>query len=192
MNRSIILTGIKHCGKSTQGRIVSRMLRIPFYDTDDVIAELTGKTPRQIYSELGKQEFLKAETQACMHLCGRLNPASAEKKCAVIATGGGICCNEAAVSLLKKEGIFVFLKADERIVSERVMREIKTAEDGTLFNMPAYIAQKHPSSLNEARAVFHDFFTEREKIYSSLADITVDMKDDSKSGNAEKIVRAVS
>lgn len=192
MNKSIILTGIKHCGKSTQGRIVSGILHVPFYDTDDVVTELTGKTPRQIYSQLGSDEFQKVEEQACAYLLKKLNPASAEKKCAVIATGGGLCCNKKAVSILKKEGIFIFLKAEEHAVSGRVMREIKTAKDGTLYNMPAYIAEKNPRSVQEAQAVFHDFFIEREKLYSQLADIIVNLKDDSKLCNAEKIVQAVS
>ena len=48
---SIVLMGIKHCGKSTQGRIISKKLSVPFFDTDDVILEMTGKTPRQIYTK---------------------------------------------------------------------------------------------------------------------------------------------
>ena len=39
----IILMGIKHCGKSTQGRILSEKLNYNFYDVDDVILELNKK-----------------------------------------------------------------------------------------------------------------------------------------------------
>ena len=49
--KTIVLMGIKHCGKSTQGKIISQKLGLPFYDTDDVITLLTGKTPREIYTE---------------------------------------------------------------------------------------------------------------------------------------------
>ena len=62
---SIILMGIKHCGKSTQGRIISKKLSVPFFDTDDVVFEMTGKTPRQIYTELGNEGFQEAEEKAC-------------------------------------------------------------------------------------------------------------------------------
>ena len=40
-NKSIILVGIKHCGKSTQGKALSKKLSFDFYDTDSVIEELT-------------------------------------------------------------------------------------------------------------------------------------------------------
>ena len=38
--KSIILMGIKHCGKSTQGRLLGGMLSLPFMDTDDVIGDV--------------------------------------------------------------------------------------------------------------------------------------------------------
>ncbi|MBQ7166675.1 MAG: shikimate kinase, partial [Treponema sp.] len=45
----IILIGIKHCGKSTQARLLSRELGAASYDTDDIIGDMTGKSPREIY-----------------------------------------------------------------------------------------------------------------------------------------------
>ena len=133
---SIILMGIKHCGKSTQGRIISKKLSVPFFDTDDVVFEMTGKTPRQIYTELGNEGFQEAEEKACSFLLEKIN-SSAEKN-AVIATGGGICGNKKALDVLKKIGTFVFLKTPERIASFRVLREISVAQDGTLLNVPAF------------------------------------------------------
>ena len=52
--------GIKHCGKSTQARLLSRHYSVPSFDTDDLITEITGKTPREIYSSEGKEAFMKA------------------------------------------------------------------------------------------------------------------------------------
>ena len=46
---SIILMGIKHCGKSTQAALISKKLNMPKYDTDDVVEKLSGKTPRELY-----------------------------------------------------------------------------------------------------------------------------------------------
>ncbi|MBQ1794978.1 MAG: shikimate kinase, partial [Treponema sp.] len=51
LNKTIALMGIKHCGKSTQGKILAKKMGSDFYDTDEVIAEQTGKSPRQIYTE---------------------------------------------------------------------------------------------------------------------------------------------
>lgn len=187
---SIILMGIKHCGKSTQGRIISKKLSVPFFDTDDVVFEMTGKTPRQIYTELGNEGFQEAEEKACSFLLEKIN-SSAEKN-AVIATGGGICGNKKALDVLKKIGTFVFLKTPERIASFRVLREISVAQDGTLSNVPAFIAKKNPRSIADAKKIFHDFFIERECIYEQLADVVIDMSGSSKESNAAKIIEAVS
>lgn len=187
---SIILMGIKHCGKSTQGRIISKKLSVPFFDTDDVIFEMTGKTPRQIYTELGNEGFQEAEEKACLFLLEKIN-SSAEKN-AVIATGGGICGNKKALDVLKKIGTFVFLKTPERIASFRVLREISVAQDGTLLNVPAFIAKKNPRSVADAKKIFHDFFIERECIYEQLADVVIDMSSSSKEANAAKIIESVS
>lgn len=182
--------GIKHCGKSTQGRIISKKLSVPFFDTDDVIFEMTGKTPRQIYTELGNEGFQEAEEKACSFLLEKIN-SSAEKN-AVIATGGGICGNKKALDVLKKIGAFVFLKTPERIASFRVLREISVAQDGTLLNVPAFIAKKNPRSVADAKKIFHDFFIERECIYEQLADVVIDMSSSSKEANAAKIIESVS
>mgnify|MGYP002761804880 FL=1 len=187
---SIILMGIKHCGKSTQGRIISKKLSVPFFDTDDVIFEMTGKTPRQIYTELGNEGFQEAEEKACSFLLEKIN-SSAEKN-AVIATGGGICGNKKALDVLKKIGTFVFLRTPERIASFRVLREISVAQDGTLLNVPAFIAKKNPRSVADAKKIFHDFFIERECIYEQLADVVIDMSSSSKEANAAKIIESVS
>ncbi|WP_288506986.1 shikimate kinase [uncultured Treponema sp.] len=187
---SIILMGIKHCGKSTQGRIISKKLSVPFFDTDDVVFEMTGKTPRQIYTELGNEGFQEAEEKACSFLLEKIN-SSAEKN-AVIATGGGICGNKKALDVLKKIGTFVFLKTPERIASFRVLREISVAQDGTLLNVPAFIAKKNPRSVADAKKIFHDFFIERECIYEQLADVVIDMSNSSKEANAAKIIESVS
>lgn len=187
---SIILMGIKHCGKSTQGRIISKKLSVPFFDTDDVVFEMTGKTPRQIYTELGNEGFQEAEEKACSFLLEKIN-SSAEKN-AVIATGGGICGNKKALDVLKKIGTFVFLKTPERIASFRVLREISDAQDGTLLNVPAFIAKKNPRSVADAKKIFHDFFIERECIYEQLADVVIDMSSSSKEANAAKIIESVS
>lgn len=187
---SIILMGIKHCGKTTQGRIISKKLSVPFFDTDDVVFEMTGKTPRQIYTELGNEGFQEAEEKACSFLLEKIN-SSAEKN-AVIATGGGICGNKKALDVLKKIGTFVFLKTPERIASFRVLREISIAQDGTLLNVPAFIAKKNPRSVADAKKIFHDFFIERECIYEQLADVVIDMSSSSKEANAAKIIESVS
>lgn len=185
---SIILLGIKHCGKSTQGKLLAKHFDCPFFDTDDEVTVLTGKNPRQIYTEQGKEAFLEAEKLACEKLADKLS--SINK--AVIATGGGICNNPAALEVLHKLGTFVFLNADEKTAANRIVWEIKYDSDGAMKNLPAYIANKNPKNVSEVRAIFHEFYTERQKIYEDLCDIEVKMEHSaSKSENMERIVNAL-
>jgi len=181
----IILLGIKHCGKSTQARLLSQKLSLPSYDTDDVITELTSKTPREIYTGQGQEAFKQAELQACRHLAQTIAASGTD---AVIATGGGICANPSALEALHALGKFVFLHAPEEMAADRIVREIKEDENGEMANLPAYIAKKSPHSLLEVRAIFHEFYVERVKTYSKLADISVEMGRDSKEENCLKIL----
>ncbi|MBQ6568578.1 MAG: hypothetical protein IJR93_06970 [Treponema sp.] len=184
----IILMGIKHCGKSTQARLLSRELGAASYDTDDIIGDMTGKSPREIYREGGKEAFMAAETAACRQLAARLTE-SGER--AVIATGGGICCNEEALAALRPLGKFVFLNAPEKAAADRIIREARELEGGGFENLPAYIASKGPRTILEVRSIFHAFYSERSALYSRAADITVDMGRAGKEENAAKIAALV-
>ena len=185
--RSIILCGIKHCGKSTQGKRIASALGLDFYDTDDLIYEQTGMDARALYKSQGKDAFMAAELRACEFLRDKLN---GNESCAVIATGGGICQNEPAAALLKKLGTIVYLEVQEITAAGRIVREALFLPDGTIENLPAYIANKNPADQKEVRAIFHDFYEERTKKYRSLADITVQAQG-SRSQNTKKILSAL-
>ena len=219
--RSIILCGIKHCGKSTLGKMLAAALGLDFYDTDDLIYEQTGMDARAIYKSQGKDAFMAAELKACEYLQELLSApneasqaqnapafgqpknrgasdnssqaqeaAAAKPKRAVIATGGGICQNEPAIAILKKLGTIVYLEVPEITAAGRIVREARFLPDGTIQNLPAYIANKNPADQKEVRAIFHDFYEERTKKYRSLADITVQAQG-SRSENTKKILSAL-
>ena len=184
---SIILLGIKHCGKSTQGKMLAKHFSSSFFDTDDEITSQTGKSPREIYRELGKEAFIEAEKKACEKLAEEISGKGDFS--AVIATGGGICNNPEALQALHKIGTFVFLNADEKTAASRIVREIKYDSDGSMKNLPAYIANKNPKNVREVRAIFHDFYEERQKIYKDLCDVEVKLEHSaSKLENMQKIL----
>ena len=185
LNKTIALMGIKHCGKSTQGKILAKKFNVDFYDTDDVITEQTGKTPRQIYTELGEEGFKTAEKNACCLITQKL---SASAFPAVIATGGGICNNSTALFELHKVSTFIFLDSPEKTAAKRILSEVKTEADGSLTNLPAYIAKKNPHSLSEVRTFFHEFFEERVRMYRGIADFSVSIKSATKSANTQQIL----
>ncbi len=187
--KSIILMGIKHCGKSTQAKLLSAELSLPFYDTDTLIEEFSGFSPRILYKEQGKDEFLRVEFEVCKKLVNNLKT---NDLCAVIATGGGICTNEKAVNELKTIGTAVFLRSPEKIASDRIVREISFDKNGKLLNVPAYIADKNPKNIADVRAIFHNFYEERCILYQNCADLCVDMADAPKSVNTRRLLSAIS
>ncbi len=174
LEKSIVLTGIKHCGKSTLGKALAKYYNCPFFDTDDLITELTGKSPRQIYTESGSEGFFAAEAEACKalseKLAGNIIPA---KGSAIIATGGGICNNGQALSFLRSINcLFVFLQVPETLAADRIVAE-SVFENGKISNLPAYIAKKNPHTEIDVRNIFHDFYVERTASYKNIADLCV-------------------
>ncbi len=187
--KSILLMGIKHCGKSSQGKLLSKKLELPFYDSDLVLEEMTGKSCRQIYSQEGEEAFKKAEYLAFKKILEEIN--LLQNKKAIIASGGGFCKNKEAIDFLKDSCTFVFLKTEEKIASARILKEIEFDSHGKLTNLPAYIAKKNPQTKNDVREIFHTFYTERVQVYQELADVTVQMTGESPKKNCAYILSAI-
>lgn len=183
---SLILVGCKSCGKSTQGQALAQKLGVDFYDIDNVIEEMVGMSVRDFYSKRGAIQFMLAEEEACKKVV-----AECGTKKIVISTGGGICDNAPALLELKAKGKFVFLKIDTTHSVERIMSRIEETEPGKFSNVPAYIAVKKPSSLDEIRSMLLARFEERTNLYSSIADITVDIKNAPQEENFKSIFSAI-
>lgn len=184
---SIILLGIKHSGKSTQGALLAQQLKCPFIDIDDVITKIKGKTPREIYNEKGVGAFMAAEEDAC-----RIVKEKSEGKQVVIATGGGICDNAPALEELRNLGKFVLISVPESVACDRILKKATKVSDGVWENLPAYIAKEDPDSELKIRQIFHNFYERRMETYNQIADIIFDTKNNSKEENAKKIAEAVS
>lgn len=204
--RALIFVGIKHCGKSTQGKRIASHLGLKFFDTDDLIQKYEGISPREIYAKFGKEKFMEAEKNACQKLAEffktqnqkssqkiRDNAAqneTREKPSFVVATGGGICENQNAVEILKTFGTIIFLQANENTAADRIVNEADFSTS-PIRNLPAYIADKNPRTEKETREIFHDFFMRRTNRYKKIADVIVQMEDVSKEINTKKILAAL-
>lgn len=214
-DRALIFVGIKHCGKSTQGKRIASQLGLEFFDTDDLIQKYEGISPREIYTKFGKEKFMEAEKNACQKLaeffesqnsaelesfktssCVPVNSkrsaqiGTQKKRAFVVATGGGICENEKAIEILKTFGTIIFLQANEKIAADRIVREADFSATPAR-NLPAYIADKNPRTEKEAREIFHDFFTRRTNRYKEIANVIVQMGNAPKEINTEKILAAL-
>ncbi len=171
MNSTIILLGIKHCGKSTIGRELASRTGLSFYDVDDVIEDMVGQNCRQYYRSNGKDAFMKAEADAARTIAEKQN----EKRC-VIATGGGICDNDAALKVLGSmpAARFIFLDIDEETAFSRIQSDYN--REGT---WPAYIAKENPADETAAARIFHGFYLRRQEVYKKISGDSVSVKDKS-------------
>ena len=98
---NIILIGMPGCGKSTVGRTLSAATGKEFFDTDEEILRMTGRTPAEIIREDGEEIFRQIEHEA---VCGL-----GKKSGCIIATGGGVVTREENYDPLHQNGTLVFI-----------------------------------------------------------------------------------
>ena len=107
--RSVVLAGIKHCGKTTLGRLLARHWGVPFLDTDaELEAEFAVRHKRSagfrdIYRELGEEGFRRLEAEV-------IDALADGGSVRVIALGGGVVANPfLSPDALRKLGFGVWL-----------------------------------------------------------------------------------
>ena len=99
--RSIVLTGMPGCGKSTLGALLAKRLGRTLIDTDVEIEARTGTPIPEIFRTRGEPWFRDLETEIIREIAARDG--------AVIATGGGAVLRRENIDALKQTGVVVFL-----------------------------------------------------------------------------------
>jgi len=187
IHNSIVLMGCKHCGKTTQGKLLAEKLGVDFFDTDEVIGRIRGVDFRTLYRTKGVSEFTLAEEEACQTIVKE----NAERQL-VISTGGGICDNPPALHALRDCATFVFLRLDIKYSVKRIMDKIEVTEAGSFKNVPAYILDENPTSLDQIEALLMKKYEERYKQYQRIADVVVDIKNAPIEENFKTLLGALS
>jgi shikimate kinase len=151
---NIILTGYRCTGKSSTGRRLSARLGRPLFDTDDLILHRTGKSVEEIVAAGGWPAFRDAERAVIRNL-SLLDGG-------IIATGGGALMDPRNVAYLRDNGLFVWLMADAATIAGRL------AKDQADGNRRPSLSGK--PVVEEVREIL----TQREPVYRSIADLSVD------------------
>ena len=122
--RNIVLIGMPSSGKTTVGKELSRLLGMPFIDSDDVVTKKTGKTPAEIIKECGEPHFraveskVIAEISSCNHT--------------VIATGGGAPTIYDNLLSLKSNGKVYFIDRPCDMLKATSDRPLSSSKDALL------------------------------------------------------------
>lgn len=109
--KNIVLIGFMGTGKSMTGGILSEKLDRVFVDIDSIIEEKTGMSISKIFSDLGEDYFRKLESETVEAISALENR--------IIATGGGVVLNPENMTLLKKNGLIIWLEASAELIRKR-------------------------------------------------------------------------
>lgn len=160
-SHSFFLIGPRCSGKTTVGRLLARELRLPFYDTDAMVAAEAGRSISELVSELGWQDFREREARA-------LREASAEKLLPdhpssgrVIATGGGMILSADNREHMRASGLVLYLALPLEQQRERMAGQARADHRPSLSGLPP---------LEELAGIF----SEREALYLQCAHHSLD------------------
>lgn len=140
----IVLLGPKHSGKTTAGKELAALLNLPFFDLDALIETETGKSVRALYV-MGEELFRRHESAA-------LSALFEKQRRGVLAAGGGIVDNGAAMKLLAgADAVTVCIEVSSQCAWERI----------TAAGLPPFLRAPSLEASRAKHRALHDERTER-------------------------------
>ena len=148
LERHIFLIGMPGCGKSSLGKKVASVTRVPYADTDQRIVDAAGCSVGEVFERYGEAAFRNAETNVLIQLT-REQPS-------LVSTSGGMVLRENNRAIMRNHGVIVLI--DRPL--EDIMGDIK-------LDRRPLLAKK---GLGEVERLYH----ERIDIYRAAADFVLD------------------
>ena len=117
--KKIVLVGMTGVGKTTIGRVLSKILRRIFVDIDFEVEKASGQKIHHIFEKYGEDEFRKIEKKTLYKF---LNT----EENFVISTGAGILGDQEIINIIKKNGVCIFLDIKINNLVERLNNNFKS------------------------------------------------------------------
>ncbi len=155
-------------GKTTVGRLLARQMEREFFDSDGELEKRTGVSICTIFEYEGEDKFRERESSVIESLM--------EEENIVLATGGGAVLKDEN-RLILSQGVVVFL-------SISVQQQIERTKMNR--NRPLLQEQKDLSGY------LTDLHQQREPIYQSLANLSIDVGGLTKQSVVNKIFEFLS
>ena len=154
MKKHIYLTGFMGAGKSRIGRTLAAEWDWPFYDTDALIEQKTGKVILDIFEDEGEPAFRNYEKEMILHL-------ATEKFPSIISLGGGALMQPDNDELIRQTGLLIYIKSAPEYIFKRVHHTDKR---------PLLKVKRDQNFDTELMKEIRNLLAEREPVYA-LADI---------------------
>jgi shikimate kinase len=151
VNGNVFLIGPMGAGKTSVGQHLAKFFNATFYDTDHVLQKQTGVDLAWIYHMEKEEGLRRRENKILKQLV--------KEKNIVMATGGGTILWSENRSLLKNNGLVIYLKTSVKIQ--------KTRTRFSKHNRPLLDTPRLSATLDELHR-------QRAPIYNELADRTYD------------------
>jgi shikimate kinase len=164
--KHIVLVGMMGAGKSSVGRVLAQKLHRPLLDSDELIEERTGRTVREIWVSDGEAAFRAIETETLLAMLGGDEPA-------VVAAAGGVVLAEAnRCALTESDAHVVWLLANVELLVTRVKNGVH-----------------RPLLDDDPEGMLRQMYTDREALYTEVADAVVSVDHRSINEVAQAVLR---
>jgi len=168
LKKSVVMVGMMGAGKTAVGTQLSRVLDVPFIDSDDEIVRAADRSIAEIFERDGEPFFRQKETQVITRLLDGVP--------CVLSTGGGAFMSGENRRLIAQKGVSVWLRADLDL----------------LWNRVRYKSTRPLLHTDNPRETLRALCRVRDPVYA-LADLAVDAEHDlSIEAMAKRVVGALS
>lgn len=123
--QNIVLIGMPGCGKSTIGALLAEKTGRPFFDADERIVSLAGKSIPRIFEEDGEAVFRSWETKALEEL--------GKQSGILLATGGGCVTQRRNYNLLAQNGRLFWLQRELSLLPKEGRPLSKTCDLTSMY-----------------------------------------------------------
>jgi len=139
INRAIALVGLMGAGKTSVGRKLAELLRVPFCDTDSEIETAAHMSIPEIFAAFGEAEFRALERRVVARVMD--GPPQ------VVSTGGGAFVQHDVRVAIEQQGVSVWLDVDLELLWKRVQDKPGRpllANDDPKATLAALLAERAP------------------------------------------------
>ncbi len=165
---NVYFTGLRGSGKTVVSWIVADMLNRDYVSTDDMIQRACHKTITELIKVAGESEFRRHEASVVRDIVKSEN--------LIVDLGGGAVLDPASRILMQQSGSLIWLKGAVPILWQRIQKDPKTPSTRPGLGSISGLQEMHQMN------------RDRQGIYMTCADFTIDTTQLTPEEVAEEIV----